>query len=45
MTLRFRWDESKAAANKRKHRISFDTAVRVFADPFAFSEQDRIEGG
>jgi uncharacterized DUF497 family protein len=45
MTLRFRWDEAKAAGNQRKHRISFETAARVFADPFALSEQDRIEGG
>jgi uncharacterized DUF497 family protein len=45
MTLRFRWDEAKAVANRRKHRISFETAARVFADPFALSEQDRIEGG
>ena len=45
MTLRFTWDEAKAAANRRKHRVSFETAVRVFADPFALSEQDRVEGG
>jgi uncharacterized protein len=45
MTLRFRWDDAKAVSNQRKHRIRFDMAVRVFADPFAFSEQDRIEGG
>jgi hypothetical protein len=44
MTLRFRWDEAKAVANQRKHRISFETAARVFADPFALSDQDRIEG-
>jgi len=45
MALRFGWDDAKAAANKRKHRVSFEIAVRVFADPFAFSEQGRIEGG
>lgn len=45
MTLRFRWDGAKAASNLRKHRVSFETAAHVFADPFAFSEQDRIEGG
>jgi uncharacterized DUF497 family protein len=39
MTLRFRWNEAKAAANKRKHRISFETAARVFADPFALSDR------
>ena len=31
--------------NRRKHGISFETAVRVFSDPFAMSEQDRIEDG
>ena len=30
--------------NLRKHAISFDIALRVFADPFALTEQVRIEG-
>jgi uncharacterized DUF497 family protein len=42
---RFEWDPAKAAINLRKHAISFDIAVRVFADPFALTEQVRIEGG
>lgn len=41
----FEWDPAKAASNLRKHRVSFETAIRAFADPFAFTEQDRIEGG
>lgn len=45
MRVRFEWDPVKAARNLRKHEVSFDTAVRAFADPFAFTEQDRIEGG
>lgn len=45
MSLRFTWDEAKAASNQVKHRISFKIAARVSLDPFAFSEQDRIEGG
>jgi uncharacterized DUF497 family protein len=45
MNTRFRWDPVKAASNLRKHGVSFEIAVRVFADPFAFSQQDRIEGG
>jgi hypothetical protein len=45
MTTRFEWDLAKAAINLRKHAISFDIAVRVFADPFALTEQVRIEGG
>lgn len=45
MKIRFEWDPDKAATNRRKHKVSFETALRVFADPFALSEQDRIEGG
>jgi hypothetical protein len=45
MATRFEWDPAKAAINLRKHAISFDIAVRVFADPFALTEQVRIEGG
>jgi len=33
----FEWDGNKAAANLRKHRVSFEDAARVFLDP------DRIE--
>ena len=44
MSLCFEWDAAKAAANLRKHGISFELAVRVFADPLAISHQDRIEG-
>ncbi len=45
MRTRFEWDPAKAAGNLRKHGVSFDTAIRAFADPFALTEQDRIEGG
>jgi uncharacterized protein len=45
MTLRFTWDRAKAASNQRKHHVNFETAARVFFDPFALSEQDRIEEG
>jgi uncharacterized protein len=45
MPLRFTWDPAKAAANKRKHGVPFDLAARVFADPAALTEQDRVEGG
>ena len=43
--MRFEWDENKNRANKRKHGVDFETALRVFADPFALSGQDRIEDG
>lgn len=45
MTIRFEWDAAKAASNFKKHRVSFETATRVFADPFALVELDRIENG
>jgi uncharacterized protein (DUF4415 family) len=39
--VEFTWDERKNRVNKRKHRISFDTAISVFNDPFHVSRQDR----
>jgi len=35
MSLRFEWDPNKAEANLAKHRVSFEEAVTVFADPLA----------
>lgn len=29
----FEWDGAKAAANRRKHAVSFDEAASVFDDP------------
>lgn len=43
--LRFEWDSEKARSNLRKHGVSFETAVRVFSDPFALVEQDRVDDG
>ena len=33
--MQFEWDRSKESANLRKHRIGFDEALTVFADPLA----------
>jgi hypothetical protein len=43
--MRFEWDGSKATANLRKHRISFDEAVTVFYDPLAatFADPDHSD--
>lgn len=41
----FEWDESKAETNERKHGVSFESAARVFDDPYAVAEQDRTEHG
>lgn len=45
MTIRFVWDPEKAATNWRDHKVRFEVATRVFADPFAWTAQDRIENG
>lgn len=42
--VEFAWDERKNLANQRKHRISFETAILVFDDPFHLSTQDREVG-
>ena len=31
--MRFEWDDAKAAANVRKHWVSFEEAAEVFDDP------------
>ncbi len=43
--MKFEWHNMKAAANKRKHGISFDEAATVFADTlaFVFPDQDHSE--
>jgi len=43
--LRFTWDENKNRRNKRKHRISFETAALVFDDPYHVSTLEREVGG
>jgi uncharacterized protein len=39
--IRFEWDLAKARINQRKHGVSFEDAMHVFADPYALFEQDR----
>ena len=38
--MRFRYDPAKAAANARKHRVSFADAEGVFEDPLALAFED-----
>jgi uncharacterized DUF497 family protein len=38
--LRFGWDESKNAANRRKHGVSFEEAATVFYDDHALLIDD-----
>jgi ribonuclease toxin BrnT of type II toxin-antitoxin system len=40
MSLRFKRDLNKAAANVRKHGVSFSEAVTVFSDPVAYTVED-----
>jgi len=40
MALEFRWDPTKAAANLRKHRVSFEEAATAFADPHSITISD-----
>ena len=44
--MEFEWDSEKAAANLRKHRVSFEEASSVFGDPLAvtFHDPDRSIG-
>jgi uncharacterized protein len=45
MNIHFEWDEVKAQANLKKHKVSFELASGVFFDPLALVYQDRIENG
>lgn len=36
----FEWDDDKDESNQQKHGISFDTATRVFSDPFLITVED-----
>ena len=43
--MRFDWDETKDAANLRKHGVGFEAASLVFDDPLHLSAQDREVDG
>ena len=43
--VRFEWDDAKARSNERKHGVSFEDAMLVFADPYALMAQDRAVSG
>lgn len=43
--MRFEWDEAKAAANLRKHKVSFEAARSVFYDDFAVQFFDEEHSG
>jgi uncharacterized protein len=39
----FEWDDAKAEANRRKHKVRFEHAAEACEDPFALIEQDDSE--
>jgi uncharacterized DUF497 family protein len=45
MALSFEWDPRKAAANLRKHRVSFAEARTTFADPLGRVVDDPRHSG
>ncbi|QDF36992.1 BrnT family toxin [Bradyrhizobium symbiodeficiens] len=38
--MEFEWDNAKEGANRKKHGIDFQTAAKVFLDPFAIEFDD-----
>ena len=41
----FTWNASKAAANIRKHRVSFESAAEAFFDPFLHAQAPKAVDG
>ena len=44
--IKFEWDEAKAAANLKKHQVSFEEAKSIFYDEFGvqFFDEDHSSG-
>ncbi|MBA2252967.1 MAG: BrnT family toxin [Nitrospirales bacterium] len=40
MKRSFEWDEEKAKANLKKHRVGFDEAATIFTDPLSITIHD-----
>ncbi len=45
MFVQFEWDEDKAKANLKKHKVSFDEASTVFSDALAYIFDDEEHSG
>ena len=43
--IAFEWDRRKAAANFRKHNVSFELACEAFFDPFVYYLEDETIDG
>jgi uncharacterized protein len=42
--MEFEWDPDKAEYNWRKHKIDFNTAIKVFLDPWRIEEEQDDHG-
>lgn len=40
MSIKFEWDEGKAASSLKKHGVSFEEASTIFDDPLAIIFED-----
>ena len=38
--MKFEWDQTKAEANLKNHKISFSEASTIFGDPFELTISD-----
>jgi len=45
MGIQFEWDGQKAKDNRRKHKVSFDEATTVLADPLSATIRDPLHSG
>lgn len=45
MHYHFEWDPAKAAANLKKHGVSFEQATEIFKDPLALTVYDEDSSG
>ena len=45
MGLIFEWDPAQAKANRPKHRVSFEEAATVLADPLTLTIPDPLHSG
>lgn len=40
--MRYEWDPAKAAANLKKHGVSFEEAATIFSDPLVLMRADEV---
>lgn len=45
MHMEIEWDADKAAANLKKHGVSFEEAATSLLDPLALAQEDEVSSG